>query len=224
MRGFRHHSPLPNEVETSRFSKQSSDARSKQDIARNMRKAAKEKRDRLNSEKRTRRAKEKVGELEGKVEVLEGKVEVLEMAAETSSDKVEALARQNAELKQEVKCLTARFKSRVRREPQKIETAVKRALSSVFVTQQTVYRVKTPDGVIQNWARNVILHLVCASDVPAANTWAAFSCIAEGLGISVEGSWSARSAGRVVLEGALAAEEMIVEDFAQALGKSVSLA
>jgi hypothetical protein len=40
-----------------------------------------------------------------------------------------------------------------------------------------------------------------------------------GLGISVEGSWSARSAGRVVLEGALAAEEMIIEEFDKALGR-----
>jgi len=34
----------------------------------------------------------------------------------------------------------------------------------------------------------------------------------------VEGSWSDRSARRIVLEGSLAAEEMIVEDFREALG------
>lgn len=94
---------------------------------------------------------------------------------------------------------------------------------SVFVSQQTVYEVKTPDGTIQNWARNVILHLVCASNVPAVKTWDAFSCIAQGLEITVKGSWSARSAGRIVLEGALAVEEMIVEQLAGALGRLSAL-
>ena len=90
---------------------------------------------------------------------------------------------------------------------------------SVFATEQVTYTVKTPDGTIQNWARNIILHLICVSDVPAAKTWMAFSTVVEGLGILVEGSWSARSAGRVVLEGALAAEQMVVEEFDNALGR-----
>jgi len=55
------------------------------------------------------------------------------------------------------------------------------------------------------------------------HTWPVFSIVAAGLGITVKGSWSARSAGRVVLEGALAAEEMIVEDFANALGRVIVL-
>lgn len=188
-----------------------------------MRKVAEEKRNHLNGERREKRLKGRVGELEERVEELEMAVEVRSDENEALHERVEELAGQNSELKQEVRCLTARFNSRVRREPQKIKTAVQRALASVFVIKQTVYRVKTPDGTIQNWARNVILHLVCASDVPAANTWAAFSCVTEGLGILVEGSWSARSAGRVVLEGALAAEEMIVEEFSSTLGGSLAL-
>jgi len=163
--------------------------------------------------------KEKFGELKEKVEELEVAIEVTSGENEALHEKLNELAGQNDELKQEGRRLTARFDSRVRREPRKIETAVQRALSSVAVPQQPVYEVKTPDGIIQNWARNVILHLVCASDVPAAKTWDAFSCVTKGLGIHVEGSWSARSAGRVILEGALAAEEMIVEELASALGK-----
>lgn len=179
---------------------------------------AEEKRNRLNSERREERAKERLG-------VLKEKVEELEMAVITMSDEKDALGERveelegcAVELEQKVKGLTVRFDSRVRREPGKIETAVKRALASVVVAPQTTYMVKTPEGTIQNWARNVILHLVCASDVPAAKTWTAFSIVTQGLEIPVEGSWSARSAGRVVLEGALAAEEMIVEEFSNSLG------
>ena len=97
--------------------------------------------------------------------------------------------------------------------------AVRHALLSIFTTEQVAYTVKTPYGTIQNWARNIILHLICVSDVPAAKTWTAFSTVVEGLGILVEGSWSVRSAGCVVLEGALAAEQMIVEEFDKALGR-----
>jgi hypothetical protein len=116
-----------------------------------------------------------------------------------------------------VKCLAARFNSRVQQEPQKVRTAVERALLSVFIDHQTVYKVKTPNGIIQNWAWSVILHLICVSDVPAVKTWITFSCVVQGLGISVEGSWSVRSASCVVLEGALVAENMIVEDIAKPL-------
>lgn len=215
MRGFRHH-PSPNEVEAVRSANPPSNTHNQQKLTREL---AEEKRGRLNSERREKRAKEKLRA----VEELETVIQAMSDENNTLHEKVEESARQNAELKQEVKRLTARFNARVRREPQKIETAVRRALSSVSATEQTVYRVKTPDGIIQNWARSVILHLVCASDVPAAKTWAAFSCIVEGLRIPVEGSWSARSAGRIVLEGALAAEEMIVEEFANALGRMLTL-
>jgi TolA-binding protein len=193
-----------------------------------MHQVAEERKKRLNSERREQRAREKLEELKEKLGEVKGEVEELEMVVDVVSDEKEVLherleesERRNTELKRETSRLTARFNSRVRREPQKIETAVRRALSSVFAAQQTVYKVKKPDGTIQDWARSVILHLICESDVPAAKTWTAFSVSTEGLGIIVEGSWSPRSAGRVVLEGALAAEEMIVEDFANALGGSL---
>jgi hypothetical protein len=78
-----------------------------------------------------------------------------------------------------------------------------------FPTQLVIYCVKTPDGIMQDWASNIILHLVCVSDVPAANTWAMFSTIIQSLRIEVEGSWIARSADRVVLKGPLTVEENI---------------
>ena len=223
MRGFRHQRLSPDEFKNSRSPNSSFDLHHKCKLTREV---TKEKRRRLNAERREERAKGKLGELREKFCEMEEKVDELEVAVvlksdenETMHEKVEELEGRNVELKQEVKHLTAKFDSRVRREPQKIETAVRRALSTVFITHQTAYAVKTTDGTIQNWARNVILHLICASDVPAAKTWTAFSAVVEGLGISVEGSWSARSAGRIVLEGALAAEEMIVEDFEKALGR-----
>ncbi|KAF9779153.1 hypothetical protein BJ322DRAFT_1172093, partial [Thelephora terrestris] len=226
MRGFRHHRPSQNEIEAFQCSKQLSNTDNERKLKREV---AEEKRIRLNSERREKRAKGKVCKLEEEVGGLEGRVEELENTVRVASDeradlleRVEGTHGENVKLREDLKRLTARFRSRVRREPQKIDTAVKRALSSVFVTQQNVYEVKTPDGTIQNWARNVILHLVCVSNVPAAKTWTAFCSVTEGLGIVVEGSWSPRSAGRVVLEGALAAEEMIVEDFANALACTFS--
>ena len=64
----------------------------------------------------------------------------------------------------------------------------------------------------------VILHLICASDAPAAKTWSAFHCVTEAMGVVVDGSWSDRSARLIALEGAFAAEEMIIEDFSDAPG------
>jgi len=217
MGGFRHHRPSQDEDNAPQFASPLSNTHVKRKLTHEV---AEEKRRGWNSERREKRAKGEVGELREKVEALEMVVEITLGEKEALHEEVDGLAGQNCELKQEVKCLTARFNSRVRREPQKTKTAVQRALSTVFVSQQTIYEVKTPDGIIQNWARNVILHLVCVSNVPAAKTWDAFSCIAQGLEIPVKGSWSARSAGRIVLEGALAVEEMIVEELTGALGRS----
>lgn len=164
MRSFRHPHLSPNEIDAFQLPDPLSDVRTKQNLRR---KVAEERKNRLNSERREKRTK-------GKLEVLEEMVEEMETTTQLTSDenaalhkKLEELTRGNAELKREVGRLTARFNSRVRREPQKIETAVERALSTVFTTQQTIYEVKTRDGTIQSWARNVILHLICASDVPA---------------------------------------------------------
>jgi len=141
-------------------------------------------------------------------------VDVVSNEKEALHEKVNELVGERMEMKQEMKRLAARFTSHVRRQPQKIDTAVQRALSSAAVTHQTAYEIEIKSGgIIQNWARGVILNLVCACDVPAAKTWAAFSCSVGSLpGVQIKGSWSPRSAGRhVVLEGALAAEEMIIE-------------
>ena len=212
---FRHNRPSPNEVETFRFTNPAPNTCSEQKSARQ---AAKANRSHWNRERREKRAKEKAGDMKAKVGDMETVVQVTLDENELLHKKLDESTRLVSKLKREVKLLAAKFNSRVRREPQKIATSVQRALSTASTAQQIVHYVKTPDGIIQDWARNVILHLVCASGVPAANTWATFSCVATGLGIVVVGSWSARSAGRVVLEGALAAEEMIVEDFGEALG------
>jgi hypothetical protein len=168
----------------------------------------------MNSERREKRMKRRLGELKGRVEELETAIDVSSNKTEAPREEPGELTGQNGELK-EVRH-TARFNSRVRREPQKVETAVRQVLPTLD-TSQTVYKVKTSDGIVQDWARNVILRLVCESGVPAAKTWAAFSCVATSLGINVEGSWSPGSAGRVMSEGAPAVEETTVEEFASNL-------
>ena len=215
MGSFRHNRPSLNEMEAFRSLDPSPDACGRQRLTRELAEVKKNLRNGERREKRTR------------AQMAETKVEKRgsDMIAQVALDEnkllhteLDELTRRNVELKREVKRLTAKFSSRTRREPQKIVTSVERALLTVFATQQTAYHVKTPDGIIQNWARNVILHLVCASDVPASKTWTAFCCVTEAMGIAVDGSWSDRSARRIVLEGALAAEQMIIEDFAEALG------
>ena len=210
MRGFRHYRSSQDKVEALWLANPSSNARSEQKLVREV---AKEKRNRLNSEKREKRVRERLSELKKKAKELEMVIEFASNESAIVQKQLDEVAGQNSELKEEVRHLTARFNSRIRQEPQKIEAAVQHVLPSTSTTLKTIHKVKTPDGIIQDWARNIILHLICESDVPAAKTWVAFSCVMTGLGIPVEGSWSPRSAGRVVLEGALAVEEMIVEEF-----------
>jgi len=234
MHSLRRSRPSPTEAETFQFVDPSpGDARSRQRWAREIAKVEKNCR---NCERREKRAKEKLREMrvemEAKIEDMGAKIEDMEVEMENMEvemedmktvtrvtlDENKTLHERLTEMKSEVRRLIAKFNSRVRREPLKIETAVQRALSTVFDAQQPIYHVKTEDGTIQNWARNVILHLVCASDVPASKTWTVFSCIKDVLRLEVIGSWSDRSARRIVFEGALAAEEMIVEEFSEALG------
>lgn len=215
---FRHNQPPPNKIEALERANPSAEACGRQKLAREV---SEVKKDLRNCERREKRAREKLAETEVQVEDAEMIIQATSDENRTLHEELDDSTRRNTELKRQMKLLAAKFNSRVRREPQKITTSVKRALSGVFAAQETVYKVKTPDRTIQNWARNVILHLVCASDVPASKTWSAFCCVTEAMGITIDGSWSDRSARRVVLEGSLAAEEMIVEDFAEALGISM---
>ena len=216
MGGFRHNRPSSNELEAFKFTNSSpGEAHGRQKLVREVAEAKKNLR---NSERRIKRDRNKVVEMKVEVEDTKTVNRVISDENKLLREALDETTRRNTELKWEVKRLTAKFRSRVQREPQKIATSVDRALSTVFIAQQAVYKVKTREGIIQNWARNVILHLVCASDVPASKTWTAFRCVTEAMGITVDGSWSDRSARRIVLEGSLAVEEMIVEDFADALG------
>ena len=147
MRSFRHDQPSPNEADTFQLPDSLSDARAKEKLRREV---AEEKRGRLNCERHEKRTKEKVEKLEEEADGMEIAMQLTSDENVTLRENLEEVTRRSDELKREVGLLTAKFNSRIRREPQKIETAVKRALSSVFVTEQTVYKVKTPDGTIQN--------------------------------------------------------------------------
>ena len=110
MGGFRHRRPSQDEVDAYQFANPSSDAHGNRKV---MREVAEEKRNRFNGERRERRAKEKLGELKGKVEDLEMDVKTISGENETLHEQLEDLVGQNTELKQEVRCLTTRFNSRV---------------------------------------------------------------------------------------------------------------
>jgi hypothetical protein len=206
---FRHRRPSPSEIITFRFENWSFDAETNQNLSY---KVAEAKRVRHNSDRREKRTQRKLAEARAKFENSE-------MVNHTLQEHPKESAGRHDELKQDIRCFTTKFRSRVLQEPHNTQTAVSWALSMTFPTQPVIYRVKTPDGTMQDWASNIILHLVCVSDVPAANTWAMFSTIIQSLRIEVEGSWIARSADRVVLEGPLAVEEKIVEDIVNNLGR-----
>ena len=158
MRSFRHYRPSQGEVEAFRLANPSPDTRG---MHRLERRAAKEKKGRLNGERREKRTKRRFGELKEKVKELETVVEVSSSETKALHELLGELTGRNSDLKEEARRLTARLNSRVRREPQKIEVAVQQVLPSAFVASQTMYKVKTPDSIVQDWARNVILHLVC---------------------------------------------------------------
>ena len=78
--------------------------------------------------------------------------------------------------------------------------------------------VKTSEGVVEDWVRDLICVLVGKHGAPASRVYDLVRSVAEALGIEIVGKWSARTAGRAVGEGGIAAEQMIVSSVRDCMG------
>lgn len=159
-----------------------------------------------NGERRERRLHEKVKRLqeESQAQFEEG---VKEGVRETYDGEVEELRGKVRDLKRDL----ARHNARDRREPSRIDHAIRKALTSDCdpnLALPIVRHVKDRRGIVRDWARKAILTLV-NEGVPTSKTWSITKTSADALGIVLIGKWSTRTSGRVVREGGIAAQLMI---------------
>jgi hypothetical protein len=159
-----------------------------------------------NSTRREQRLHEKLkrSEEESRVQFEEGVKEGIRV---THEGEVEELRGKVKELKKDL----ARHNARDRREPLRVEHAIRKALTSDGDPDPNlpiVRYVKDRRGIVRDWARKAIVTLV-NEGVPISKTWSVTKANADALGVVIIGKWSTRTSGRVVREGGIAAELMI---------------
>lgn len=113
-----------------------------------------------------------------------------------------------------------RLKAYIGGETKRVERAVHKAIKQVTgdVGSLNARCVKTPQGVVEDWVRDLICILVGKYGTPASRVYDLVCSVAEAFGIKIVGKWSARTAGRAVDEGGVAAEEMIVHSIRNCMG------
>jgi hypothetical protein len=161
---------------------------------------------RRNTKRRDQHLHEKVKRLEeeSRAQFEEG---VKEGVRVTREGEVEGLRGKVRDLRKDL----ARHNARDRREPSRVDHAVRKALTSDGDPDPNlpiVRRVKDRRGIVRDWARKAIVTLV-NEGVPISKTWAVTKANADALGVVIIGKWSTRTSGRVVREGGIAAELMI---------------
>ena len=159
-----------------------------------------------NGERRERRLHERLkrAQQESQMRFEEG---VEEGARATREGEVEGLRGKVRELRKDL----ARHNARDRREPSRVEHAIRRVLTcnrEPDAMPPIVRHVKDRWGIIRDWARKAIVTLVNVG-VPISKTWSVTKANADALGVIIVGKWSTRSSGRVVREGGIAAQLMI---------------
>lgn len=117
-----------------------------------------------------------------------------------------------------VKRLGAYVKGENKRIEREVQKAMKKATRGAG--SLNFRHVKTPQGMVEDWVRDLICVLVGKHGVPASRVYGLVCSVAEALGTEIVGRWSERTASRVVDEGALAAEEMIVRSIGSCMGAS----
>lgn len=103
----------------------------------------------------------------------------------------------------------ARHNAHDRREPSRVEHAVKRALTCDNHTSAAlpIIRYVKDKRVARRWARGAIVALV-NEGVPISKIWPVTKAKADVLGVVIIGRWSTRTSGRVVHEAGIVAELM----------------
>ena len=135
--------------------------------------------------------------------------EVAEAAEEHYEEKLKGLRSEEQGLKKNI----ARLNAYIYREPLRIEHVVQKTLKhsgDPNAALPVVHYVKDRRGIVQDWARNVIVMLV-NEGVLISKTWSVTNANAKALGVMIVGKWSTRMSGRVVREGGIGAGLMIIE-------------
>jgi hypothetical protein len=101
-----------------------------------------------------------------------------------------------------------RLAKRVARLPGKMQSALKKP------------HVLKEKGIFTEQARTMTRELVKVG-VPVEHIGGAVKAVVQGFGVNIEGDISARSVGRITLEGGIAAQLQLVHEIQHAPGKSV---
>ena len=197
---------------------------SKADVQRANRQIAQLKKDIYNSTRREQRLRVKLAKKSADETTLTRACRENETALqETEAHHTEELNKSNEKvqgLRKTVKRLKAHVGGDAKRINRAVGKAVKRATCGVSGSPNARH-VKTVDGVVEDWARDLICVLVGTYGTPASRAYNLVRSVAEALEIKIIGTWSARTAGRAVDEGGLAAEQMIVHAIHKCMGTLV---
>jgi len=176
-----------------------------------------------NSNRREQRLREKLAKKSEEATTLER----THQQNETALHKIEArysdeLCKSNEKvrgLQKTVKRLSAYTKGETKRSERAVQKAIKQVTSGVG--SLNVRHVKTPQGVVEDWVRDLICVLVGKHGTPVSRVYRLVCSVAEALGVKIVGKWSDRTAGRVVDEGGIAAEQMIIHSIQSCMGTPV---
>lgn len=162
-----------------------------------------------NAARRERRLHEKLKRTEeySQSSFDEGVGAAFNVAGEQYAEEIEKLREKVKDLRKDL----ARHNAHDHREPSRIEHAIQKALvcgGNPNTARQIIRYVKDKCGVVQDWARKAIITLV-SKGVPISQTWPITETSAKAFGVKIVGKWSARTSGRVVREGGIAAGLMI---------------
>ena len=186
-----------------------------QDISR-VSKAAQDaaKREIRNARKREQRALHKAKLATSEVEHLQAKI--AELISTREAERQDAV-RQVGTVKErhsETKKTLRKFRERLARVPSRLERAAQEAVKTQEKTSTdlAIRRVKSPAGVVEDWARDLIRNLVIKLGVPVMKTPAVFLSVAQALGVNVEDTIGDRTCRRIVLEGGVFAKTWLAKE------------
>jgi hypothetical protein len=156
-----------------------------------------------NTRKKGQRLQKKLQESQARIQ------ESTEVVEERCKEWLEGWRTEKAGLKKRIARLDARDRRRSSRTHHAVQKALKRGRDP-NATQPVVRYVKDKRGIVQDWARDAILMLV-NEGIPMSRTWAVTEANAKVLEVMIVGKWSPRTSRRVVREGCIASQLMIVE-------------
>jgi len=148
---------------------------------------------------------------------------------EKTSDNYRKVQDRASNLQREVRKLRAKALRAPEQRFQAVEAAIAK-VTNEFKERSNVWRIKRPNGQIENWVRDLGCRLITIRHLPATQTPGAISDILQAIKASTGGydgdgddsseseTFSDRSARRFPLEGRVMGQMMIAEEFKTAPG------